>query len=255
MQIQLYPAIDLIGGQCVRLTQGDFAQQTVYPKTPAEQAEIYRRAGSSWLHVIDLDAARTNGRLTQTRQIVSIVEKTGLKVQSGGGIQSRERLLEVLDAGVERVLIGSLCVRDPDLVNAWYREFGAEKIALAVDLRPADDDGPDASPRVALHGWQETSPLQLDEILSRFPWVKHLLCTDISRDGMLLGPNLPLYSRIRKHYPQIQVQASGGIGSVEDVLALQRADIPGAVLGKALLEGRFGLEQALQALSERPDAL
>ncbi len=245
----LYPAIDLINGHCVRLTQGDFTQQSHYAHSPGDLAQNYRAAGAEWLHVIDLDAAQSRGECQQLDTIRSIFAASDLKVQCGGGIRSRERLKQVFAAGVQRAIVGSLCAKEPEQVRRWLDEFGPERVVLALDIdyrKARGEAGP--QPYMVIHGWQEHSGQTLWQLLEQFPAARHLLCTDIERDGTLSGPNFALYRDIRRHFPHLQVQASGGIAALNDLAQLGRNGTAGAVLGKSLLEGRFTLEQALKAL-------
>ena len=239
--LTLYPAIDLIDGRCVRLKHGDFAQKTQYPAKPEELAASYFQAGSEWLHLIDLDAAKSLGQQAQLPLIERIIQASGLKIQCGGGIQSSKRLKQLFALGMERAIVGSLCVKAPETVNKWLDDFGPERIVLALDIRYQEQE-----PCIALHGWQKTSQETLYSVLAQFPSVRHVLCTDIEHDGTLSGPNFTLYRELRKRFPQIQVQASGGIAALSDLDQLQQDEISGAVLGKSLLEGRFGLKEALQ---------
>ncbi len=237
----LYPAIDVRAGSVVRLKQGDYAQQTIYSATPLERAQGYAAEGAQWLHLVDLDAARDGG-YTLAPLLADIRRSTALKVQTGGGIRGREDVARVLDAGAARVVVGSLAVREPERVAGWLREFGPERITVALDTRFID-----GAWRLPLHGWTEVSGRTLDE-LARFyadAGLAHLLCTDIGRDGMLAGPNLALYARLADAVPGVAVQASGGIRDAADVAAARAAGCGGAILGKALLEGHFALEEVL----------
>lgn len=237
----LYPAIDVREGAVVRLKQGDYAQQTTYAMTPLAQARRYATEGARWLHLVDLDAAREGG-YTLAPLLADICRSTALKVQTGGGIRSREDVARVLDAGASRVVVGSLAVREPKLVAAWLREFGAERITVALDTRFID-----GAWRLPLHGWTETSVRTLEDLAAFHAdaGLTHLLCTDIGRDGMLAGPNLALYARLAAAIPGVAVQASGGIRDAADVAAAREAGCGGAILGKALLEGCFALKEAL----------
>ena len=245
--LTLYPAIDLIDGRCVRLTQGNFARQSQYHDSPTELAVRYREAGSEWLHVIDLDAARTAANNMGAGQKPDTIQKiaatSGLRLQCGGGIQSRQRLQQIFDAGIERAIVGSLCVKEPALVQQWIEEFGPERIVLALDI-----DYRNGTPYMAIDAWQELSDKTLWQLLAQFSAARHLLCTDISRDGTLRGPNFALYQDIQQRFPQFQVQASGGIATLGDIERLRQMGTAGAVLGKSLLEGRFTLEAALSLL-------
>jgi len=242
MSFIVYPAIDVRGGKVVRLRQGDYAEETRYGDDPLAFAQRYSDAGAAWLHLVDLDAAKAGG-YTLAPLLRGIAGGTPLKVQTGGGVRSRDDVAAILDAGASRVVVGSLAVRDPDAVLAWLDEFGGEHVTVALDTRQ-DDTG---AWRLPVHGWTETAAQTLDALALRYAdaGLRHLLCTDIARDGMLSGPNLDLYRRLRAIVPTLAVQASGGIRDVADVAAAHDAGCAGAVLGKALLEGRVSLREAL----------
>lgn len=238
----VYPAIDVRDGRVVRLAQGDYARETRYEGTPLEVAMRYAEQGAQWLHLVDLDAARAGG-YTLAPLLGEIARTTPLKVQTGGGVRGRDDVARILDAGAERVVIGSLSVRDPDAVVAWLTEFGSERITVALDTRRDDD----STWRLPVHGWTETASGTLDDFALRYAdaGLRHLLCTDIARDGMLTGPNLDLYAHLRQVVPSLQVQASGGVSALVDVTGARAAGCAGIVLGRALLEGRFELPEAL----------
>ena len=242
MSFTVYPAIDVRGGKVVRLRQGDYADETRYGDDPLAFATRYADAGAAWLHLVDLDAAKVGGYTLQAL-LRDITGTTSLKVQTGGGVRSRDDVAILLDAGASRVVIGSLAVRDPGSVLAWIGEFGSERITVALDSR-RDADG---VWRLPVHGWTRTAAETLDELLHRYAdgGLRHLLCTDIDRDGMLTGPNIALYREVCASHPGLQLQASGGVRDVADVVAARDAGCAGAVLGKALLEGRLSLAEAL----------
>lgn len=242
MSFTVYPAIDLRGGKVVRLRQGDYAEETRYGDDPLAFASRYADAGAAWLHLVDLDAAKAGGYTLQPL-LRGIAATTGLQVQTGGGVRRRDDVAALLDAGASRVVIGSVAVRDPASVLAWIGEFGSECITVALDTR-RDAGG---IWRLPVHGWTETAADTLDELLRRYAdgGLKHLLCTDIDRDGMLSGPNIALYRDVSAAYPGLQLQASGGVRDVADVIAAREVGCAGAVLGKALLEGRLSLPEAL----------
>jgi phosphoribosylformimino-5-aminoimidazole carboxamide ribotide isomerase len=234
------PAIDLRAGQVVRLRQGDYAQQTTYAESPLELAERYAADGAQWLHVVDLDGARS-GNLDNLA-VIAAMARSGLKVQAGGGVRERDDLVRLYQAGVARVVVGSVAIRDPERVASWLAEFGAERLTLALDTRRIDD-------RWALPsaGWTELEARTLDDLA---PWyaargARHLLCTDIERDGMLAGFNLELYRHLADSAPSLAVQASGGVRSLDDIRDARAAGAAGVILGRALLEGRFSLNEAL----------
>jgi phosphoribosylformimino-5-aminoimidazole carboxamide ribotide isomerase len=232
----VYPAMDLMGGRAVRLRQGRFDQSTTYDLQPANALREFAEAGAEWAHVVDLDGARA-GAPVQHGLIAALAEATLLKLQVGGGFRTRDQVRAMLDAGAERVVIGSLAVKDPDLVNAWIEEFGPERITLSIDVKMIGD-----SPIVAISGWSEDSASTLWDVTGRFPSARHLALTDIGRDGMLSGPNFALLEEAVRRLPGFEIQASGGISSIADLCRLRTA---GAIVGKALWEGRFTLGEAL----------
>ena len=242
MNFTVYPAIDVRGGKVVRLRQGDYADETRYGDDPLAFIQGHADAGATWLHLVDLDAARAGG-YTLLPLLHAIAAQTGLQVQTGGGVRSRDDVAAILDAGAARVVIGSLAVREPDAVLGWLREFGSERITVALDTRQ-DEAG---AWRLPIHGWTQRAAETLDALLDRYAdaGLTHLLCTDIARDGMLAGPSLDLYRRLCANHPGVRVQASGGVRDVRDVIASRDAGCAGAVLGKALLEGRIDLREAL----------
>lgn len=241
--MQLYPALDLRGGAIVRLLQGDYARETRYASTPQQVANSYREAGANWLHVVDLDGAK-HASAENLPLIAELARATDLHIQTGGGVRSAADVQARLAAGAKRVVVGSAAIKSPDLVCDWLQQFGAEALCLALDCR-ADAQG---SYRVHVSGWQEASAVELFERLDFFAKAgfKHALVTDIDRDGMLGGPNVALYAQIAQQVPAIAVQASGGIANLADLSALRACGAPGAIIGKALLEGRFTLQDALQ---------
>jgi phosphoribosylformimino-5-aminoimidazole carboxamide ribotide isomerase len=238
----LYPAIDLRRGRVVRLTGGSFDAEKAYFDDPAAVAREFAAAGSTWLHLVDLDGAKDPAQ-RQTALVAAVVQASGLRVQSGGGVRDESHVRTLLDAGVERVVVGSLAVKQPDLVGRWLEKFGPDKIVLALDVR-LDGAG---VPMIAVAGWQADSGLTLDATLRTFlpRGLRHILCTDISRDGKLTGPNFELYAQLRRDFPTIAVQASGGVSSLDDLRRLKREGAPGAIVGRALYEKKFTLREAL----------
>jgi phosphoribosylformimino-5-aminoimidazole carboxamide ribotide isomerase len=237
-----YPAIDVRDGRVVRLLQGDYARETRYADDPFAVAMRYADAGARWLHLVDLDAARAGG-YTLAPLLRRIADDGRLQVQTGGGVRDEAAIADILDAGASRVVVGSLAVREPARVEAWLRRYGADRITIALDTRQ-DDAGVWQLP---IHGWTERATLDLDDCLSfyRDAGARHLLCTDIARDGMMQGPNIELYRRVIARGDGFALQASGGVRDVADVAAARDAGCAGAVLGKALLEGRLTVEEAL----------
>jgi phosphoribosylformimino-5-aminoimidazole carboxamide ribotide isomerase len=240
--VEIIPAIDLRGGCVVRLAQGDYARETAYPVEPLALAQQYADAGAAWLHVVDLDGARS-GELENLR-VIEAIAKTRLGIQAGGGVREAGDLRRLFDAGVTRVVVGSIAVRAPQVVETWLAEFGAERLCIALDTR--QDEGGRWSLQVK--GWTEASPADLDELAPRYAraGARHLLCTDIARDGMLSGPNLDLYTHLLRVASGIGVQASGGVRDADDLRALRERGAAGAILGRSLLEGRMTLREALR---------
>jgi phosphoribosylformimino-5-aminoimidazole carboxamide ribotide isomerase len=234
----LYPAMDLMGGKVVRLAQGRFDDATTYSADPAEALASFAATGATWAHVVDLDGAKA-GSPVQHDVIAGLAAEAPLKLQVAGGIRTRDHIARLLGAGAARVVIGSLAVHDPDLVRAFLAEYGASRITLSLDVRVVD-----GTPLVATAGWTEDSGRSLWEIASLYPDARHLLLTDIGRDGMLEGPNFALLEEAAARLPHLAVQASGGVSSLDDLRRLRTA---GAIVGRALWEGRIDLAQALDA--------
>jgi phosphoribosylformimino-5-aminoimidazole carboxamide ribotide isomerase len=240
VSLNVIPAIDLRGGRVVRLKQGDYAQQTTYDADPRALAQRYAAAGATWLHLVDLDGARS-GALDNLAVIESIAAD-GMRIQAGGGVRSEDDLARLFSAGVSRVVLGSVAIRDPERVADWLTRYGAEQLTIALDTRLVD--GRWALPSA---GWTEMETRTLDELA---PWyaekgARHLLCTDIDRDGMLAGFNIDLYRHLAQTVPHLAVQASGGVRSLDDIRAARDAGAKGVILGRALLEARFTIEEAL----------
>ena len=240
MTFQVIPAIDLRDGCVVRLRQGDYARQTAYSNAPHELAVRYAAAGAQWLHVVDLDGARS-GCLDNLAVIETMV-KAGIRIQAGGGVRDKDNLHRLYAVGVNRVVLGSIAIREPERVVDWLAEFGSDRLTIALDTR--FQEGRWTLPST---GWTQTEAHTLDELA---PWYArhgalHLLCTDIARDGMFAGFNLDLYRYLDRTVPQLAVQASGGARSLEDIRAARKAGARGVILGRALLEQRFTIEEAL----------
>lgn len=241
----VYPAIDLRGGRVVRLYQGDYGQQTDYPVDPVQLAHKYLRAGAEWLHVVDLDGAR-HGRL-ENLSVLGKLAQAGLRIQAGGGVRVQDDLERLFSAGVERVVLGSVAMRNPERVFAWLDSYGPEHLTIALDTRWRDGEW-----RLPSDGWTEDTSTTLDDLAPRYAraGARHVLCTDIDRDGTLEGPNLELLAHLRQIAPELAVQVSGGVRALEDVPRARANGAAGIVLGRALLEGRFTLDQALADIRE-----
>lgn len=237
----IYPAIDLLDGQVVRLAKGDFATAKVYSADPIEQARNISSAGASWMHVVDLNGAR-DGKNAQGALIQKILSAASLNIQVGGGIRTLEQAIQWIEKGVKRVVVGSLAVTNPTATSQILKELEPSRVTLALDVKIANGVAV-----AATHGWKDDGGKKLEDLLNFYSdqGLEHLLCTDISRDGMLTGPNTELYVGLKQKFPTLQIQASGGISSLEDLKGLKEKGIHGAITGRALYEGRFTLEEAL----------
>ncbi len=233
--IELIPAIDIIGGQCVRLTKGDYEQKTIYSDSPAAVAKGFERLGFKRLHVVDLDGAKSR-HIVNHEVLSRIASQTNLTIDFGGGIKTDEDIRKAFEAGAKMVTVGSIAVQQPELCFRWLKEYGPERIILGADVR----DG-----RISINGWKEDSQEDLLPFLRRYveAGVKNVLCTEISKDGTLEGPAIELYRTIMKAYPQLHLIASGGVSSIDDIRALDAAGIPAVVFGKAIYEGRIDLKE------------
>ncbi len=239
-RIEIIPAIDLIDGHCVRLTQGDYTQKSVYSSDPVEVAKSYEDIGIRRLHLVDLDGAKADG--PQNLGILeSIATRTGLEIQYGGGIKSPEALQRVFDAGAVRAIIGSLAVREPDTFAAWLETHTPARLILGADTRAG---------RVAINGWLEESDDKVETLLTRFAatGLSQSICTDISRDGMLSGPNFALYESLQSQFPQIDITVSGGVANIFDVEKAQELGLRSIIIGKAIYEGGITLKELGQWL-------
>ncbi|WP_261817182.1 1-(5-phosphoribosyl)-5-[(5-phosphoribosylamino)methylideneamino]imidazole-4-carboxamide isomerase [Vibrio gallicus] len=237
----IIPALDLIEGQVVRLYQGDYGQVTEYKVDPAQQFNLYHQAGANWLHLVDLTGAKdTNAR--QLDLIAKLLASTPANIQIGGGVRTEQDVQDLRNAGAERVVVGSTAVKNPAMVKEWMVKYGPEHIVLALDVN-IDELG---NRKVAISGWQEDSGVTIEALIEDFLTVglKHVLCTDISKDGTLTGSNVELYTDLCKLYPQVHFQSSGGIGSLDDISALKDTGVKGVIVGRALLDGKFTAEEA-----------
>ena len=240
----LYPALDILANEVVRLTQGKYDEVTVYSTDPVALAANYEAAGATHLHLVDLGAAKA-GAYTLANTLSELAKHTGLQVQTGGGIRNAEAVERALNAGASRVVVGSLAVKQPEFVQSWLQEYGAERIVIALDVRP----GADGVWRPATDGWTQDSEINAFTLAKQYEaaGAQHLLVTDITKDGMLSGSNTALYQELCAAVPNLAVQASGGVQGVADIPAARAAGCGGIVLGKALLEGRFSMAEALAA--------
>ncbi|WP_340610548.1 1-(5-phosphoribosyl)-5-[(5-phosphoribosylamino)methylideneamino]imidazole-4-carboxamide isomerase [Xenorhabdus bharatensis] len=239
----IIPALDLIDGNVVRLHQGDYGQCRNYGSSPLSRLQEYEQTGAKLLHLVDLTGAKDPAR-RQISLLRELLSGVSVPVQVGGGIRSESDVAALFEAGASRVVIGSTAITQPALVKQWFQNYGAESIVLALDVR-INSDG---VKRVAISGWQENSEATLEQVVEQYLSVglKHVLCTDISRDGTLNGSNISLYQEISQHYPQVAFQASGGVGSLADISSLPASGVTGVIVGRALLEGKFTLKEAIQ---------
>lgn len=240
----IIPALDIRDGQCVRLLYGNYDAETRYDVDPIEQASAYSSMGFSHLHLVDLDGAK-GGKPVNTALLKSMIAASGMMVQVGGGIRQTEHIKALMDAGVARVVIGSLAIKEPQRVFDWINTFGTNRIVVALDVRISEED---QTAYVCTDAWTNTSSKSLQATIENYQsaGLEHVLCTDISRDGAMTGPSIELYKRILKQFPAIQLQASGGVASGEDLIALRDAGLPAAITGKALLEGKITAEDIRQ---------
>ena len=238
--MRLIPAIDLKAGRCVRLLYGDFERETRYAQDPQDLAAKYRGLGADWLHVVDLDGAQ-GGSPGNRATLARLAAQPAVNIQVGGGLRDAGSVAQMFELGVARVVIGSAALTNVEEVRGWLDHFGPERVTLAFDVR-LDDEG---TPRVATHGWQRQSRLSLWSAVENFTGstLKHVLCTDVGRDGALTGPNVDLYREAVGRHPQIHWQASGGIHVARDLHALADAGAAAAVSGKALLEDLIPAEE------------
>lgn len=239
----IYPAIDLKDGVCVRLTHGRFDQVTQYDTDPVARLEAFADQGAEWTHVVDLDGAR-EGRPVQHAALSRLAAAGRAAIQCGGGVRSEDDVARLLDAGAARVVVGSLAVTGAPAVAGWLERFGPERLTLAFDVRVED-----GVPVPALKGWVDRAGVDLWTALDAYPpgRLRHVLLTDVGRDGALTGPNLDLLAQVRRRRPDLKLQASGGIATLDDLTAARDLGCDGAIVGRALYEGRFALADAIEA--------
>jgi phosphoribosylformimino-5-aminoimidazole carboxamide ribotide isomerase len=233
--IELIPAIDIIGGQCVRLTKGDYDQKTVYRNSPAEVAKEFEQIGFKRLHVVDLDGAKSK-HIVNEQVLKAITAETNLVVDFGGGIKTDADIEKAFSAGASMVTIGSIAVTDPDRFMGWLEKYGASRIILGADVRNG---------KISINGWKEDSGEALLPFMKKYidAGVRNVLCTEISKDGTLAGPAIDLYKEMMATYPELHLIASGGVSSIDDIKALEAAGIPAVVFGKAIYEGKINLKE------------
>ncbi len=246
----IIPALDLIDGHVVRLYQGDYGKITQYAINAEAQFSHYQEAGAEWLHLVDLSGAK-NPQARQLETIHRLIESTSANIQIGGGIRTEQDVTE-LNAGAQRVVIGSTAVTSPDMVKEWFQRYGSEHFVLALDVR-VNEQG---QREVAISGWQEGSGTHIETLLDSYLTVglKHVLCTDISRDGTLQGSNVALYQDLCAAYPSIAFQSSGGIGQLSDIAQLKPTGVQGVIVGRALLDKHFTAKEAIDCWAHPSEA-
>lgn len=234
-KIKIIPAIDIIEGKCVRLAQGDYEQKKVYNENPLEVAKSFEDHGIKHLHLVDLDGAKSK-KVVNYPVLERIATQTNLKIDFGGGVKSDEDIKKVLGSGAQQVTAGSIAVKDPETVYRWIADHGADKIILGADVRDR---------KIAINGWKEDSGLELFEFLKKFTerGVSTSICTDIAKDGMMSGSSIELYSTIINQFPELNLIASGGVSSMDEVIELQEKGLYGAIVGKAIYEGQIRLKE------------
>lgn len=232
--IKIIPAIDIIDGKCVRLEKGAFEKKKVYSENPVEVAKRFESNGYQFLHIVDLDGAK-NGKLTNTKLVKQIAEQTNLWIDFGGGITSEEEIEFLLSIGVKQVTIGSLAVKDPKKVVRWIQKYGADKLIVGADI---------IGENIAINGWLDSSSRMIFEFLDFYlkNGARRVICTDVSKDGMLEGPSLPIYQKIVKQFPSLELVASGGVSSKEDIELLEKIGCESVIVGKAFYEGKIELK-------------
>ncbi len=233
--MDIIPAIDIINGKCVRLTQGDFNQQKQYNENPLEVAQLFENVGFKRLHLVDLDGARQK-KIINHKVLENIAKHTKLKIDFGGGVQSDDDIKLAFDSGAAQVTGGSIAIRQPNLFEKWLQQYGEERIILGADVKDS---------KIVISGWQETSDVSISSFIQRY-WqkgVKYVICTDVSKDGMLAGASLELYRQLRQDLPHVHLIASGGVSSLQDLIDLKNIGMKGAIVGKAIYEHKINLEE------------
>jgi phosphoribosylformimino-5-aminoimidazole carboxamide ribotide isomerase len=236
--MRIIPAIDIIDGKCVRLTQGDYAQKKIYNENPVDVAKSFEDAGLQYLHVVDLDGAKA-GKVINWKVVEAIASQTGLEVDFGGGIKTEEEIRRLFEAGVHQVNLGSIAVKEPEKTQRWISEFGKKKIILSADVK---------NEMISINGWQEKSAISITTLIRNYlqHGIEFVTCTDIAVDGMLTGPNIELYTTLLLTFPQLHLVASGGVSNMDDLIELRRIGVDGVIIGKAIYEGKIKLEELPQ---------
>jgi phosphoribosylformimino-5-aminoimidazole carboxamide ribotide isomerase len=233
--MDIIPAIDIINGKCVRLTQGDFNQQKQYNENPLEVAQQFESAGLKRLHLVDLDGARQK-KIVNHKVLENIAKNTKLKIDFGGGVQSDDDIKLAFESGAAQVTGGSIAIRQPALFEKWLQQYGEERIILGADVKEG---------KIAISGWQETSNVTITSFIENYlrKGVKYVICTDVSKDGMLAGASMELYKQLRQKLPQAHLIASGGVSSLQDLIDLKNIGMKGAIVGKAIYENKINLDE------------
>ncbi len=232
--MKIIPAIDIIDGKCVRLTQGDYEQKKIYNESPVEVAKQFEAAGLQYLHVVDLDGAKA-GAVKNLNTIEKLVRATSLKIDVGGGIKTEDDIQSLFNLGVAQVNLGSIAAKNQNLVSEWLDTFGIDSIIISADVR---------NEKIALHGWQEQTTLSVYDFISLFEEPRlFVTCTDIATDGMLSGPNAFLYQSLLEKFPDLRLIASGGVSQISDLATLKKLNVEGVIIGKAIYENKISLNE------------
>lgn len=233
--MEIIPAIDIIEGKCVRLTQGDYNQKKVYNENPLEVAKEFEDAGLKRLHLVDLDGAKA-GQVKNWKVLEAIAGKTSLVIDFGGGVKAEKDVQIIFDSGGAMVTIGSMAVKDEETFVSWLKKYGAEKFLLGADVKDE---------KIAVHGWLETTDVWIYDFIQKYVehGVQQIFCTDVAKDGALQGPSIELYKNIIQKFPELHFIASGGVSNIDDVYQLEDINCKGVIIGKAIYEGRISLKE------------
>ena len=233
--MRIVPAIDIINGKCVRLTQGDYGKMKIYNDNPVHVAKEFEAANLEYLHLVDLDGAK-KGEVVNWSVIRDIQEGTALNVDFGGGVKTEEEVKELLDLGISQINVGSLAVKEPKKFIEWLRKFGSENFILSADVKGEN---------VSINGWLESTEFRLFDLVTKFieHGLEYITVTDIATDGMLAGPNFGLYKKLKDKFPDLKIMASGGVGSIDDLKKLKKLNLYGVIVGKAIYEGKIKLDE------------
>ena len=236
--MKIIPAIDIIDGKCVRLTQGDYAQKKVYNENPLEVAKAFEDAGITNLHLVDLDGAKAS-QIINYKVLEKIATVTNLKIDFGGGLKADEDIRIAFESGANQITGGTVAVKKPELFLSWLEKYGSEKIILGADVK---------NEKIATNGWQEESAIELLDFLKKYTeaGIEYVICTDISKDGLLQGSAIDLYKKIKENFPNLKLIASGGVVSIDEVEQLASMNLHGAIIGKAIYEGKINLKELVQ---------